>query len=703
MNNKRLRALVGIGIVSATMAFANIADAATKYAKTTANLNFRTGPSTSNKIISTIKKNTKVEVISYEGKWAKIKYNNKVGYSSKSYLSEISSSSSTSSGTTTTTKIGTVTADALNVRSGAGTKYSKIGTLKKGAKVTILSSSNGWYKIQYTSSKTGWVSGSYIKVTTTTSNSGGSSNGSSSSGNTSSGSTSSGTTTTTKTGTVTADELNVRSGAGTKYSKIGTLKKGATVTILSSSNGWYKIQYTSSKTGWVSGSYIKVTTTTSNSGSSSNGSSNSGSTSSGNTSSGNTSSGTTTTTKTGTVTADELNVRSGAGTSYSIIGTLKKGAKVTILSTSNGWHKIQYTSSKTGWVSASYVSTGNNSTNSGSSSSGSSNSGSTTQPALPTPIEIPTYVDAPVNSLVMDPQYDQYQNLLTMDAVKNDGLKSLSVKSNGDFGISYSVYANGSWKSASNGTVASNGSSTIEGVRISLTNAPTDYHIFYRVKVAGQGWQNWVKDNTISGEISVNKTIEDIEIRLVVSDNTDSMVKETIAVDLGHNVLRPTTRGAVNGIYEEDYLNREITKQVVYKLRSLGYNVVETIPSGLHTQSNELKLRYAAANANEVDKFVSIHFNSGTTGANGTEVYYATRGNSKTLATNVVNNIASSFNFKNRGAKDGSHLAVLKNTTMPAILVEGCFLDQIDMDKFIAKGSSAYSIMADDIVNGIIK
>ena len=71
MNNKRLRALLGAGVLTAAMAFTNIANAATKYAMTTANLNFRTGPSTSNKIITTIKKNTKVEVVSYDGKWAK--------------------------------------------------------------------------------------------------------------------------------------------------------------------------------------------------------------------------------------------------------------------------------------------------------------------------------------------------------------------------------------------------------------------------------------------------------------------------------------------------------------------------------------------------------------------------------------------------------------------------------------------------------
>ena len=301
----------------------------------------------------------------------------------------------------------------------------------------------------------------------------------------------------------------------------------------------------------------------------------------------------------------------------------------------------------------------------------------------------------------MSSEYDKYQDILIMKKDISSGLKSLSIESNDNFDVEYSVYSNGSWKTASNGKVVS--SSSVEGVKINLKNAPSNYHIFYRVKVEGQGWQNWVKDGDISGEIQVSKSISDIEIRLVVADSVNHMVKETIAIDLGHNVPRPVLRGAINGIYDEDYLIREVGKKVVYKLRSLGYNVVETKPTGSHSQSDELKLRAQAANANEVDKFVSIHFNSGVEGANGTEVYYSTKSGSKSLATNVVNNIASSFNFKNRGAKDGSHLYVLKNTNMPAILVEGCFLDQIDMNKFIAKGSQAYDIMAGNIVNGIIK
>ena len=58
------------------------------------------------------------------------------------------------------------------------------------------------------------------------------------------------------TGTVTANSLNVRSGASTSYSVVGKLTKGETVEILSSNDGWYKVQYDDNKTGWSSGKYI---------------------------------------------------------------------------------------------------------------------------------------------------------------------------------------------------------------------------------------------------------------------------------------------------------------------------------------------------------------------------------------------------------------------------------------------------------------
>ena len=212
---------------------------------------------------------------------------------------------------------GTVTADALNVRSGPSTSYGITTKLYKGDKVEILETSNGWHKIKASNGKIGWVSGDYIKV--------------------SSGSTSQPSTSTTK-ATVTATSLNVRSGAGTSYSVITKLPKGTVVDVLeSASNGWKKVKTSNGTTGWVSGSYLTTGvveyTSTDNS--------------------------TSQTSYKATVNTDSLNMRKGAGTSYSVITKLSNGTVVDVLeSASNGWKKIKTSNGTIGWVSGSYLANG---------------------------------------------------------------------------------------------------------------------------------------------------------------------------------------------------------------------------------------------------------------------------------------------------------------------------------------------------------
>ena len=58
---------------------------------------------------------------------------------------------------------------------------------------------------------------------------------------------------------ITADVLNIRKGAGTNYSKTGTIKKGEVYTIVAESNGkgakkWGKLK---SGAGWISLDYVK--------------------------------------------------------------------------------------------------------------------------------------------------------------------------------------------------------------------------------------------------------------------------------------------------------------------------------------------------------------------------------------------------------------------------------------------------------------
>ncbi len=63
-----------------------------------------------------------------------------------------------------------------------------------------------------------------------------------------------------------------------------------------------------------------------------------------------------------TVNVSVLNVRSGPGTGYSIVGTLSKGTVVNTVSTSGSWTKIN--SPKTGWVYSAYLSNTSHSTTS---------------------------------------------------------------------------------------------------------------------------------------------------------------------------------------------------------------------------------------------------------------------------------------------------------------------------------------------------
>ncbi len=60
---------------------------------------------------------------------------------------------------------GTVTASALNIRSGPSSDCDKVAKLYKGKTVEILEKSNGWYKVRVSSSVVGWeVQNTYQQV-----------------------------------------------------------------------------------------------------------------------------------------------------------------------------------------------------------------------------------------------------------------------------------------------------------------------------------------------------------------------------------------------------------------------------------------------------------------------------------------------------------------------------------------------------------
>ncbi|WP_071460851.1 SH3 domain-containing protein [Bacillus massilinigeriensis] len=145
------------------------------------------------------------------------------------------------------------TTQNLNLRSGAGTKYKIILTIPKGKKVTATSRSSNWYKVTYSYTakgkkyvKTGWVSGGYLKRAQAPSPPPPAS------------------VKITRTTFQTTANLNMRSGASTKYKVIATVPRKKIITAFEKKSTWYRVSYkysfkgkSATLTGWVSGSYLK--------------------------------------------------------------------------------------------------------------------------------------------------------------------------------------------------------------------------------------------------------------------------------------------------------------------------------------------------------------------------------------------------------------------------------------------------------------
>lgn len=113
-------------------------------------LNVRATASTGGKILSSLPKGSYVTLISRSGSWWKVEYAaGKYGYCHADYIRAAG-------------KAASVTASALNVRSGPSASHSVSGYLHKGDAVIVLSESGGWSRVLYQGTKLGYVSAKYL-------------------------------------------------------------------------------------------------------------------------------------------------------------------------------------------------------------------------------------------------------------------------------------------------------------------------------------------------------------------------------------------------------------------------------------------------------------------------------------------------------------------------------------------------------------
>lgn len=178
-----------------------------------------------------------------------------------------------------------------------------------------------------------------------------------------------------------------------------------------------------------------------------------------------------------------------------------------------------------------------------------------------------------------------------------------------------------------------------------------------------------------------------------------------VYIDAGHNYSGVDTGAVGHGLREQDityYIASRVEKILLAKgisVKMSRNSLTDNVVSG-GSVSNSLRARYSSANEWKADIFVSIHCNAG--GGSGCEVYcYKSGGQAETLAKNILSGMLWNTDLISRGVKTANY-AVLKNTNMPAVLVETAFIDNENNAAFLGSEDGQKQI-AKGIAEGIME
>lgn len=151
-----------------------------------------------------------------------------------------------------------------------------------------------------------------------------------------------------------------------------------------------------------------------------------------------------------------------------------------------------------------------------------------------------------------------------------------------------------------------------------------------------------------------------------------------ILLDPGHGGHDAGTQSISKPRYQEKSLNLVTAQFVKTYLKQLGYQVLMTREDDTFVS---LDKRAQMANERKPTLFVSIHYNSAPSAqAQGVEVFFYQSKEkkertiqSKHLAQAILKHVVAQTEAKSRGAKQANY-AVIRETHMPAVLIEGGFV-----------------------------
>lgn len=161
-----------------------------------------------------------------------------------------------------------------------------------------------------------------------------------------------------------------------------------------------------------------------------------------------------------------------------------------------------------------------------------------------------------------------------------------------------------------------------------------------------------------------------------------------IFIDQGHNPRNINAGAEGFGLREQDitynvgmFLAELLNQDPRFEVRTSRNSPDEILGT---SNSSSLAERVKMANNWPADYFLSIHANANTNpDINGTEMYvYKENSQSYFLAEHILENIVNILKTKDNGVRVRPSLYVLKNTNMPAVLIELAYItNQKDSEK----------------------
>lgn len=168
-------------------------------------------------------------------------------------------------------------------------------------------------------------------------------------------------------------------------------------------------------------------------------------------------------------------------------------------------------------------------------------------------------------------------------------------------------------------------------------------------------------------------------------EKTEVKTLRSFNIHAGHNPSGKVASGSVGYLNESDE-NRNVCNTLVEKIKNAGHIVYNCTCDDGKDQKDILKKIVEKCNQHTVQMDISIHFNAiskeyisnGKTKGVEVWIYPSSKGTEIEEYAKKICSSVSSLGFTNRGVKYSDKLYVLKNTKAPAMLIECCFVDDLD-------------------------